>query len=112
MDDLEREERRPVCKVNSMTKEHKACVLGKDKEACKRVMQCTLTTKMMKKQVPHTKCEKVAMPGREEKCMKMVKLKKEKLEKKVCSFHPKTVCHDTEGKECKTVKKTMCNYLD
>jgi len=112
MEDQEIEEKKPVCKVKMMNKDHKACVLEKDKKACKRVMKCQLITKMVKKKMPNTKCEKVAMAEKEEKCFDMVKLKKEKHEKKSCSFHPKTVCHDSEGRECRTVKKKMCNYID
>ena len=42
----------------------------------------------------------------------MVKLKKEKHEVKDCSFHPKTICKQAEGKECKMVTKKMCNYRE
>merc|ERR1719186_1679848 len=84
------EEERPICKVE--------------------MMKCKIGMKMMKKSYPATVCEDIAI-GEEEMCVEMVKLKKEKHEAKHCSFHPKTVCQDEEGKECKMVKKKMCNYI-
>ena len=65
----------------------------------------------MKKPYTATECEKVAT-GEEEKCVEMVKLKKEKHETKQCSFHPKTVCKQQEGKECRRVSKKMCSSQD
>merc|ERR1711915_643908 len=78
---------------------------------CRPVMKCKIGMKKMKKKVPTTKCEKIAV-GQEEKCFDTVQLKKEKHEAKHCSFHPKTVCSKVDGMECKMVKKKMCDYLD
>jgi hypothetical protein len=72
-------------------------------------MKRKLGMKKMKKQYPRTECEEVAI-GEEEKCVDMVKLKKEKHEAKVCLFHPKTVCKPSEGRTCKMVKRKMCDY--
>ena len=106
------EERHPLCEVKSMTREHKACILEKDKAACKRVMTCKMKKKMVKKMMEKKKCEKVPTEVVEEQCFNKVMVEKKEIEKEVCQFQPKTVCHDSEGKECKKVKKKMCNYLD
>ena len=50
--------------------------------------------------------------GDGEECFNVIKLEKKMEEKKTCSFHPKTVCHPSRMKECRQVKKKMCNYLD
>ena len=106
------EEKRPICKFEMMNKSHTSCdtELQFDK-GCKSVMKCHLGMKMMKKTYPVTVCEDIAI-GEEEKCVEMVKLKKKKHEEKDCSFHPKTVCKQMKGKECKRRKKIMCNYKD
>ena len=107
------EEKRPICKLEMMTSNQTPCK-SKSLElnpSCKRVMKCKLGMKMMKKSYPATECEKVAI-GEEEKCVEMVKLKKEKHEAKHCSFHPKTVCRQQEGKKCRRVRRKMCNYQD
>ena len=105
------EEKRPICKLKMMTKKHTKCEDMTHADGCKRVMKCHLRMKMMKKTYPVTVCEDIAI-GEEEKCVEMVKLKKEKHEEKDCSFHPKTVCKQAEGMECRRVKKKMCNYKD
>merc|ERR1712025_222908 len=112
MEEEEVAEKHPLCEVKSMNREHKACLLEKDKVACKRVMTCQLKKKMVKKMKEKKKCEKVSTGVVEEQCFDKVLVKKEKREKEVCEFQPKTMCHDSEGKECKKVKKKMCNYLD
>jgi len=106
------EVRTPLCKVKLMDKHHMICTDDGDKDNCKKMMKCQLTTKMKKKQIPTIICKKVAMKEKEEKCFDMVHLNKEMHAKKICSFHPKTICHDSQGKECRKVKKMMCNYLD
>jgi len=111
------EEERPLCEVKMMNKNHTSCYEKSDSgpdsfsESCKQVMKCKIGMKMMKKPYPVTECEKVAI-GEEENCVEMVKLKKEKHEAKHCSFHPKTVCKQQDGLECRRVKKKMCNYQD
>eukprot|EP00092_Neocalanus_flemingeri_P026372 GFUD01028588.1.p1 GENE.GFUD01028588.1~~GFUD01028588.1.p1 ORF type:complete len:194 (+),score=50.61 GFUD01028588.1:64-645(+) len=107
------EEKRPLCKFEILSKSHIPCSEKHTKldNVCKRVMTCKLGMKMMKKPDPKTVCEDIAI-GIEEKCVDMVKLKKEKHEAKYCSFHPKTVCKQEEGNECRKVKKKMCNYQD
>merc|ERR1711892_902501 len=107
LEEEEVEEKHPLCEVKSMTKEHKACILEKDKAACKRVLTCKMMKMKEKK-----KCEKVPTEVVEEQCFDKVMVKKEEIEKEVCSLQPKTLCHDSEGKECKKVEKKMCNYLD
>ena len=46
------------------------------------VTQFAITTKMVKKKTQRTKCGKLAMAEKEEKCFNMVKMKKERKEKK------------------------------
>jgi|ERR1711872_24107 len=102
------EEVRPICSVKAMDKAHQPCsMLEGDKEHCRRVINCKLGKKMMKKPSHEKKCEMI-----KKKCFDVVKLEKKMQEKKACSFHPKTVCHESKMKECRTVKKKMCNYLD
>merc|ERR1719348_1651680 len=112
MEEAEVEERQPLCLVKSMNREHKACVVEKDKAACKRVMTCKMKKKMVKKVREKKKCEKVPTEVVEEQCLYKVVVKRGQREKRVCEFQPKTMCHDSEGMECKKVKKKMCNYLD
>ena len=113
MDEKMVEEERPICRIDMMNKNHTACkdIISPVTDPCKPVMKCKLGMKKMKKKVPKTKCEKVAV-GEEEKCFNTVKLQKEKHEEKRCSFHPKTVCKKVEGMKCKMVKKKMCDYVD
>ena len=103
------EEKRPICKFQMLLSSQTPCT--DTNKGCKRVMKCHLGMKMMKKTYPATVCEDIAI-GEEEKCVEMVKLKKEKHEEKDCSFHPKTVCKKAEGEGCRRVKKKMCNYKD
>ena len=111
------EEEHPLCEVEMMNTNHASCKEQSDSgfdsfgETCKRVMKCSIGMKMMKKSEPKTVCEDIAI-GEEEKCVDMVKLKKEKHEEKFCSFHPKTVCKPSEGRTCKMVKRKMCDYMD
>ena len=112
MEDRQVEETRPVCQLETMNRESKACILEKDKKACRKVMKCKLLTKMIKKHMPKKQCKTVAMEEKVKKCYKTVKMSVEKVEKDVCSFHPKTMCHDSEGRECRRVRRMMCNYLD
>eukprot|EP00092_Neocalanus_flemingeri_P063604 GFUD01077001.1.p1 GENE.GFUD01077001.1~~GFUD01077001.1.p1 ORF type:complete len:197 (-),score=68.35 GFUD01077001.1:173-763(-) len=111
------EEEQPICEVKMMNKDHSACQekldsgLESSGDNCKQVMKCKIGMKKMKKSYPTTVCEDIAS-GQEEMCVDKVKLKKEKHEEKYCSFHPKTVCQQEEGKECRMVKKKMCNYMD
>ena len=74
-------------------------------------MKRSLAKKIMKKTYPPKVCEKVVI-GEEEKCVDMIKLKKEIAKEKHCSFHPKTVCKKTDGMECKRVAKKMCDYTE
>jgi len=104
------EEKRPICKVEIMANDHTKCKNSKA-EKCKKVMKCSLGMKMMKKTYPTNVCEKVAI-GEEEKCVDMVKLKKEMHKAKQCSFHPKTICKNTDGMKCKRVAKKMCDYIE
>merc|ERR1712098_715094 len=104
------EEKRPICKVELMAYDHTKCKNLKSQK-CKRVMKCNIGMKRMKKEYPTTACEKVVI-GEEEKCFEMVKLKKEMHEAEKCSFHPKTICKNTEGMECKRVAKKMCDYIE
>jgi hypothetical protein len=55
-------------------------------------------------------CEDIAI-GEEEKCVDMVKLKKEKHGAKNCSFHPKTICKKTDRMTCRRVAKKMCHSI-
>jgi hypothetical protein len=103
------EEKRPICKVEIMNKDHTKCEKGKSGK-CKRVMKCSLGMKMMAKTYPRTLCEDIAI-GEEEKCVDMVKLNKEKHEAKYCSFHPKTICKKTDGMKCRRVAKKICHYV-
>merc|ERR1712106_131670 len=103
------EEKRPICKVEMVTKDHTECE-NTESNNCKRVMKCSIGMKMTKKTYPSKVCEKVAI-GKEESCVDMVKLKKEKHEAKYCSLHPLTVCKDTDGMECRKVAKKMCDYV-
>ena len=110
------EEEHPICKIEMVNINHMPCQeisqdKVKNKDPCRPVMKCKLGLKKMKKQYPRTECEEVAI-GEEEKCVDMVKLKKEKHEAKFCSFHPKTVCKTSEGRTCKMVKRKMCDYRD
>ena len=75
------------------------------------MLKCKIGMKKKMKKYPRTECEEVAT-GEEEKCVDMVKLKKEKHKAKHCSFHPKTMCNPVEGSECRMVKKKMCDYVD
>ena len=109
-------EEHPICKIEMVNKHHTPCQdisqeKVKNKDPCRPVLKCKLGMKKMKKQYPRTECEEVAI-GEEEKCVDMVKLKKEKHEAKFCSFHPKTVCKPSEGRTCKMVKRKMCDYRD
>ena len=72
------------------------------------MIDCKIKKKMMKKPTEKKVCAK----GKGEVCFNVVKLEKQMQEKKSCSFHPKTVCHPSRMKECRRVKKKMCNYLD
>jgi len=112
METLEVEERRPICKVKQMNMKHKACTIGSNKGPCLKVMKCHLAKQMIKKELPRTKCDKTALKNKKEKCFETIQLKKEMHEKKSCSFYPKTICHDSEGKKCRKVKKKMCNYIN
>jgi len=112
METKEVEERTPECKLELMDQHHKICSYESDQVGCKKVMRCHLTTQMKKKQIPNTICENVAMEDKEERCFDMIQLKKEMHEKKSCTFHPKTICHDSDGRECKKVRKIMCNYIE
>ena len=76
--------------------------------SCRRMVDCKIKKKMMKK----PKEKKVCVKGKGEECFNVIKLEKRMEEKKTCSFHPKTVCHPSRMKECRRVKKKMCNYLD
>ena len=80
------EEKRPICKLETMKSQ--------------KVMRCKLGMKKMKKVFPKLECRKVAV-GKEEKCVEMVKLHEEKQEVKKCSFHPKTICRPVEGLGCR-----------
>merc|ERR1712226_626682 len=103
------EESRPVCSVKAMDSQHKPCRMA-DKNninGCRRMIDCKIKKKMMKK----PKEKKVCVKGKGEECFNVVKLEKQ-MEEKSCSFHPKTVCHPSRMKECRKVKKKMCNYLD
>merc|ERR1712038_1424331 len=104
------EEKRPICKVEIMANDHTKCKNSKA-EKCKKVMKCSLGMKMMKKTYPTNVCEKVAI-GEEEKCVDMVKLKKEMHKATQCSFHPKTICKNTDGMKCKRVAKKMCDFIE
>jgi hypothetical protein len=57
---------------------------------------------MMSKTYPRTVCENIAI-GEEEKCVDMVKHKREKHEFKYCSFNPKT--KKTGGMKCRRIGK-------
>merc|ERR1711970_808059 len=105
------EEKRPICKVEMMANDHTKCKQHSKAEKCKKVMKCSLGMKMMKKSYQSNVCEKVAI-GEEEKCVDMVKLKKEMHNAKHCLFHPKTICKKTDGMECKRVAKKMCDYIE
>ena len=110
------EEEHLICKIELVNKKHLSCQdisqeKVKNKDPCRPVLKCKLGMKKMKKQYPRTECEEVAI-GEEEKCVDMVKLKKEKHEAKFCSFHPKTVCKPSEGRTCKMVKREMCEYRE
>merc|ERR1711915_569941 len=117
MDEKMVEEERPICRIDMMNKNHTACedivspITSNVTDPCRPVMKCKVGVKKMKKKVPKTKCEKIAV-GEEEKCFDTVQLKKEKHEAKRCSFHPKTVCKKVDGMKCKMVKKKMCDYVD
>ena len=64
------EEKRPICKVEMMNKNHTKCENAKSGK-CKRVMRCSLGMKMIPKTYPRTVCDDIAI-GEEEKCMNMV----------------------------------------
>ena len=66
---------------------------------------------MMSKTYPTTVCEDIAI-GDEEMCVDMVKLKKDKHLVKDCSFFPRTVCKEREGKHCRMVHKILCQYVE
>jgi len=104
------EESRPVCSVKAMDSQHKPCRMSDENNinGCRRMVDCKIKKKMMKK----PKEKKVCVKGKGEECFNVVKLEKQMQEKKSCSFHPKTVCHPSRMKECRRVKKKMCNYLD
>ena len=104
------EEERPVCKVEMMNDNHEKCDHKNYNKGCKKVLVCHLATKNMSKVVPVTMCEDISI-GEEEICTDMVKLRKEKHQKKYCAFHPNTVCKEVVGQECQMVKKKMCNYI-
>ena len=104
------EEKRPICKIKMMAKKHKRCKNLKSLKKCKRVMKCTLGMKMMPKTYLKAECEDIPI-GEEEKCVDMVKLKKEKHGAKYCSIHPKTICKKTDGMKCRRVAKKMCLYV-
>merc|ERR1711862_717282 len=101
------EEERPICEIKMINKKNTSC----QENTCTPVIKCKIGMKKMKKKYPMTECEKEGI-GEEEKCVEMVKLKKEKHKAKHCSFHPKTMCNPAEGSECKIVKKRMCEYVD
>merc|ERR1719318_1552495 len=88
------EEKRPICKVEMMNKNHTKCENVKYGK-CKCVMKCSLGMKMMAKTYPETVCEDIAIG-------------EEKHEAKYCSFHPKTICKKTDGMKCRKVAKKMC----
>jgi len=107
-DVVEQEEMRPICSVKTMDKDHKPCSMGQGGgKECMKVMGCKLGKKMMKKHQQKKVCEK-----KKKKCFEMVKLEKKMMERKSCFFRPKTMCHPSVLKECRKVKKKMCNYLD
>ena len=103
------EEKRPICKVEIMNKDHTKCENAKSGK-CKHVMKCSLVMKMMAKTHPRTVCEDIAI-GEEEKCVDMVKLKKDKHLAKDCSFIPRTLCREREDRQCRRVTKIMCQYV-
>ena len=104
-------EKRPICKIKMMTINHEKCENLKSAKTCKHVMKCSLGMKMMSKTYPTTVCEDIAI-GDEEKCVVMVKLKKDKYLVKDCSFFPRTVCKEREGKHCRMVHKILCQYVE
>ena len=65
---------------------------------------------MISKTYPKTVCEDISI-GDEEKCVDMVKVKKDKHFVKDCSFIPKTLCREREGRQCRRVSKIMCQYV-
>ena len=111
------EEEGPICKIEMVSRNNTQCEgnmnteLEKTEDGCRPMLKCKIGMKKKMKKHPRTECEEVAT-GEEEKCVDMVKLKKEKHEAKHCSFHPKTMCNPVEGRECMMVKKKMCDYLD
>ena len=111
------EEEGPICRIEMVSRNRTDCVgkINADFEetdnSCRPMLKCKIGMKKKMKTYPRTECEEVAT-GEEEKCVDMVKLKKEKHKAKHCSFHPKTMCNPVKGRKCKKVKKKMCDYLD
>ena len=111
------EEEGPICKIEMVSRNRADCVgkistdFDETDNSCRPMLKCKTGMKKKKKKYPRRECEEVAT-GEEEKCVDMVKLKKEKHKAKQCSFHPKTMCNPVEGRECRMVKKKVCHYLN
>merc|ERR1711874_194238 len=116
MEEKMEEEEGPICKIRMTSKNYKSCEeeptsgLEKAADSCSPMLECRIGMKKKMKKYPRTECEKVAT-GEEEKCVEMVQLKKEMHETKFCSFHPMTMCRQAEGRDCRKVKRRMCNFL-
>ena len=108
MEEKMEEEEGPICKIRMTSKNDSSC--EEKPSSCSPLLECRIGMKKKLKKYPRTACEKIAT-GEEEKCVEMVKLKKERLQTKFCSFHPMTMCRQAEGRDCRKVKRRMCNFL-
>jgi hypothetical protein len=89
------EEMRPVCSLKPMA--------GEDRN----MVSCSMEKKMTKRRGERKVCAR-----KEEKCYSVVRLEKRMEKKRKCAFHPVTLCRPSQLRECRRVRKEMCNYLD
>merc|ERR1711892_1439949 len=93
MADIMVEEEGPICKIEMVSRNNTDCQgkidadVEKTEGGCRPMLKCKIGMKKKMKKYPRTECEEVAT-GEEEKCVDMVKLKKEKHKAKHCSFPP------------------------
>merc|ERR1712115_680652 len=80
----------------------------KNQTETREVCESEMEKKMVMRKKPAKTCKMIT----EKPCYETVSLKKLNEMKKVCSFHPETMCHTSEGIGCRMAKKIHCNYID
>ena len=84
--------RRPICRIELLGNDTGYNDIEQNQaEPAQKLLKCKIGLKKMKIKVLVKICKTV--PRELEKCVKTIKIVKERQKKKVCSYHPKEICH-------------------